>query len=190
MVAKVYGFLTGAGITAVAIFGFNAWRHVSDDDRLTLVLRDHCLPYVVQQITPFTDIGRTPGVFDNVSLPDGTRDGGSAIIFDGRFVAKWGVSDREGLTGPRTLRVCSVEAMSGSDDIVAFQVDAGGFAARYTDIIASVRPLKADDGSIAGEGGVVIWSEPDLPADDGLRVLMIGQTGAVVAVSVVMDVSD
>jgi hypothetical protein len=80
--------------------------------------------------------------------------------------------------------------MSGSDDIVAFQVDAGGFAARYTDIIASVRPLKADDGSIAGEGGVVIWSEPDLPADEGLRVLMIGQTGAVVAVSVVMDVSD
>ena len=34
VVSKLAGFLVGAGVAAVAVWGFKTWRHVSDEDRL------------------------------------------------------------------------------------------------------------------------------------------------------------
>lgn len=138
MVAKVYGFLTGAGVTAAAIFGFNAWRNVSDEDRLTLVITDHCLPYVTAGGLPFDGMGRAIGVYDGITTDERIINGGAAVIFDARFVAEWGV-----ITEP-PVRICMVYGVVKDAVQQVFEVAPDGFDGRVTRMIEPFDELRPD----------------------------------------------
>jgi hypothetical protein len=138
VVAKVYGFLTGAGITAAAIFGFNAWRNVSDEDRLTLVITDHCLPYVTAGELPFNGMGRAIGVYDGITSDKRIINGGAAVIFEARFVAEWGV-----IAEP-PVRICMIYGIKKDAVQQVFEVAPDGFIGRVTRMMESFDELRPD----------------------------------------------
>ena len=129
MVAKVYGFLTGAGVTASAIFGFNAWRNVSDEDRLTSVITDHCLPYVTVGGLPFDGMGRAIGVYDGITTDERITNGGAAVIFNARFVVEWGVIAKP------PVRICMIYGRMNDAVQQVFEVAPEGFIGRVTRMI-------------------------------------------------------
>lgn len=186
MVMKLFGFASGALAAALAVWGFNTWRHVSDDDRLTLILADHCLPYVQTGAIPFGDIGRTPGVYDEVDLRGGFTDDGAALLYDNRFVAQWGIAP-DGSGGE--LRACDVQPTYKDDTTAGFLVDADGFVARYTDVIATAEPL-IPEVDVLTDGPLTFgWFGADRPQLEGLRVVMVASPGVVSSAIVVGPVA-
>jgi len=177
--AKVLGFIAGVAVTAVALNIFNAWRHVSDDDRLTAVLADHCLPYVRFDTPPFENMGRTPGVFDNIDRRYGMEVGGVKLLFDARFVVHWGTVQNVGPAGDTTVRICEVDAVDTEDLDTAFQVSPDGFIDRYTNIIAPDGALVPEGDVLANGPSLVDWFNANGDKMDGLRVQMLVRRGIV-----------
>lgn len=180
---KRLGFLTGAVVGGLVVFAFNQWRHVSDDDRLTAVLRDHCLPYVQTGETPFQDIGRSPGVYDDVSVNETFQKGGARLVFDLRFVAEWG--ETEDADGP--VRVCSVSPTYGENTVAAFEVNPDGFVERYTDVLSADEPLSPTADQVTGGPTTFGWYGADRPQNRGLRAVFTVSPGLVSGVLLVKD---
>ncbi|WP_375279993.1 hypothetical protein [Pseudooctadecabacter sp.] len=176
---KRWGFLTGALLAAIGVWAFYALTGVSDDDRLASVLTDHCVPYVQTGDAPFSDMGRTPGVFDDVPLRDAVSDGGARLIYDGRFSAQWGTIDGVG----RASRICEISPIYTERRTPAFEVRADGFTARYADLLGLVAEQNTAP-NIAG------WYEDPTQQDRGLRVVMIAGDGIVSNVVVMDDLPD
>ena len=174
---KRWGFLTGALLGAIAVWAFYALTTETDDDRLATVLMDHCVPYVQTGADPFTDLGRAPGVFDNLDLRDSIAGGGARLLYDNRFTAQWG----EVTAGARTSRICEISPTPGEPD-AAFAVYPDGFIDRYATLLG----LTADVVDLGdGPSSVGFYTDPDRP-NDGFRVVMIASPG-LVANTVVMD---
>lgn len=176
---KRLGFLTGAGVAAIGVWAFYALTEVTDDDRLAEILSDHCLPYVTANTTPFTDLGRSPGVYDAVELRDDVTDGGARLLYNNRFVAQWGVFDG--------LRFCKVDPTYGDDTLAAFEVDASDFIPRYTAFISEFEPLEPDIETLDSGPRTVGWYGVDRPPFEGLRVVMVASPGLVSSVIAVKD---
>ncbi|MCF2871152.1 hypothetical protein L0664_08745 [Octadecabacter sp. G9-8] len=179
MVTKVLGLASGALVASLGVWAFNDWRHVSDDDRLTAILQDHCLPYVRSGDAPFDGMGRSPGVYDRVDLNDGFKDGGALLIHDARFVAQWGLSADSGPDGDTTFRVCDVKPTYGTDTVAGFVVAPDGFIARYSDVIAPDGALVADRDAVPDSPVILGWFNENGDQSDGLRVVMAVSTGLV-----------
>jgi hypothetical protein len=187
VVAKVYGFLTGAGITAVAILGFNVWRHVSDEDRLELVLTEHCLPYVSAGVTPFDGMGRTIGVYDGITTDERITNGGAAVLFDARFVAEWGE-----IAEP-PVRFCTVYGSTTDAAQQVFDVAPDGFIGRVSSMIEPFGDLRPDVAELDTTGGSeslvrsIAWREQNGPNYGGLNVTMTTAGGLIAEVMVFKD---
>lgn len=176
---KRWGFLTGAAVAAIGVWAFYALTGVSDDDRLAAVLTDHCLPYVQTGDAPFADMGRTPGVFDDVPLREAVSDGGARLIYDGRFTAQWGIIDSAG----RASRICEITPVYTERRTPAFVVRPDGFTSRYADLLGlSGAPQTAPN--------IAAWYEDPTQQDRGLRVVMIAGDGVVSNVVVMDDLPD
>jgi hypothetical protein len=184
MVAKVYGFLTGAGIAAVAIFGLNAWRYVSDEDRLELVLTEHCLPYVTAELTPFDGMGRAIGVYDGITTDARIFNGGAALLFDARFVAEWGE-----IAEP-PVRICMVSGSTADAAQQVFEVAPDDFIGRVTSMIepfGDLRPDVTDLDTTDGSESLVrqiVWREQNGTNDGGLNVTVTTASGLIAEVMV------
>ncbi|MDG1406935.1 MAG: hypothetical protein P8Q50_03675 [Octadecabacter sp.] len=188
MVAKVLGLATGSLVASVAVWVFNDWRYVSDEDLLATALRDHCIPYASAGAMPFEGIGRDVGVYDNVERDARVTEGGAAIVFDDRFTATWGeISEL-------SLRVCTLEGRSTAAE--HFSVELDGFADRITPLLAPLGDMGTDAARSHGgveEGSdfhVVGWFEADKTQDKGNRVVMAMVGSLVASVTVVADLSD
>ncbi|MDB4213581.1 hypothetical protein N9741_01775 [Octadecabacter sp.] len=188
MVAKVLGLATGALVASVAVWVFNDWRHVSDEDLLAVALSDHCIPYVSTGAMPFEGIGRSVGVYDNVERDARVTGGGAAIVFDDRFAATWGeISELP-------LRVCTLEGRGAEAGY--FTVELDGFADWITPLLAPLGDMGTDSarlrGSIDVGGGyqTVGWFEAGKAQDKGNRVVMAIVGSLVASVTVVRDLSD
>jgi len=165
---KRWGFLTGVVFGALVVWAFNALTSVTDDGRLAAVLQDHCLPYVTTGAAPFQDLGRTPGVYDALRTEDDFENGGLRLIFDNRFIAKWGEATNE--TGP--VRACIVTPNFGEGTQLAFSVSADGFIDRVTDLIRPFEPLAPNSDSMPEEPTVIGWYGVDRDGLDGLVVVL------------------
>lgn len=190
MVAKVFGLATGALVASLGVWGFSALRHVSDDDRLTSALAEQCIPYVQTGETPFVGMGRGVGVYDAVELDERVRDGGAAIIFDGRFAATWGELDDP------ALRLCQIDGRPNGAGVQMFAVAPDGFFARYSDIFQPLGDLQPDADRL-GESDLeysafhtVAWFEADRSEDRGNRVVMSIVDDHVASVIVIRDLAD
>ena len=182
---KRLGFLTGAVLAGIGVFLFNQWRHVSDDDRLTEVLVNHCLPYVLTGAPPFQTLGRTPGVHDDVEPNDRLTDGGTGLLYDLRFVARWVHSFDE--DGP--VRICRVEPSYGEGTVAFFSVDTDDFIERYTDVISEYAPLSPQSVPIGETPTVIGWYGADRTSSEGLRLVMSASSGAVSGLLVGTDMN-
>lgn len=190
MVAKVVGLATGALVASIAVWGFNSWRHVSDDDRLSEVLAGHCLPYVLSGTVPFEGMGRAPGVYDVVDLIDGLEDGGAVLIHDARFVAQWGVMPDAGVDRDTRFRICEVKPSYADNTVAGFAVTADGFGRRYSDIIAPDGALVPNFDEITSGPQMIGWYSTDGDQDAGLRVVMTASPSLVSSILVGMNLSD
>jgi hypothetical protein len=135
VVAKIAGLASGALVASVAVWAFNDWRHVSDEDLLFSALTDHCMPYIVDGTEPFVGEGRPIGVYDNVEIVAELTTAQSRLMYDDRFVASWG--EVEGTT----LRVCRVAGRPIGASAHAFAVDPDGFVERVTQAVSPLGDL-------------------------------------------------
>lgn len=170
-------------MAAGAVTAFNAWQHVSDDDRLEAVLTDHCLPYVRTGATPFAGMGRPVGVYDQAPLSDGLTNGGNAVIFDNRFVAQWG----EGEDANSPARVCTVNATFPRPDSRGFEVALVGAQDRITTSLPPDLNLTPDPSDLGPPPLTVSWREASADAGAGLRIFMTGQ---IIGVSTIIVIDD
>lgn len=183
---KRLGFLTGAVLAAIGVFLFNQWRDIDDDDRLTEILVDHCLPYVQTGAIPFQTLGRSPGVFDDV-LPNEQlqQDGGARLIYDLRFVAHWGVSsDFE-----NSARVCLVQPTYNDGTVPLFATDTTDLIQRYTNRVSQLGALTTDQVAMGGDLTTFVWQDADTDGTTGLRVALLAGRGAVSNVVVIADIT-
>lgn len=190
MVAKVLGLASGALVASLAVWAFNDWRHVSDEDRLTSVLGDHCLPYVRTGVTPFEGMGRGPGVYDEVDLDETLTTGSVLLIHDARFLAQWGVAQNAGPDGDTTFRVCKVDPTYSSNTVAGFVVRDDGFIDRYSNIISPDGALVADTETMPSGPSVIGWYNQNGTQSDGLRVVMVAGAGLVSSVVVATNLPD
>ena len=181
---KLAGFLVGAGLAGVAVFAFSSWRDISDDDRLTALLSDHCLPFVIEGIEPFGGLGRTPGVYDTVEPR--LSEGNLSLLYDGRFAGEWGLEEVEG----RPTRVCAVQPAYADGTVAAFQVDPDDFVPRYTAVLARTRDVQPEVNRIEDGPRSLGWFTDPSQRDTGLRVLMIVSPGLVTDVLVLNDLPE
>lgn len=177
---KRWGFLTGVLIGAIVVWVFNAVRHVDDDDRLSQVLKDHCLPYVMDGTVPFQSTGRAPGVYDDVDLRDTLFDDGARLIFDQRFTAQWGVLRR----GEADIRMCEVKPTYGENTAPAFAIETDGMLERYSALLG----LETDANAAPIGPVAILWAPPEAPLGQGLRVVMIVAPSAVSRLLVSKDI--
>ncbi|MCF2904756.1 hypothetical protein L0666_07135 [Octadecabacter sp. CECT 8868] len=183
---KLAGFLVGAGVAGIGVYAFNVLTTVTDDDLLSTYLSDHCLPYVLTGATPFADIGRTPGVYDELEVSENLENAGAAILENNRFVAEWG--EAENPSDPTSqLRVCTVEVSYAENSVAGFAVDQDGFVDRYTDVIAIAEPLVPEVDALTDGPRTLGWYGADRDAFEGLRVVMIASPGRVSSFVVVGD---
>lgn len=183
---KLAGFLTGAGVAAVGVYAFNALTTVTDDDLLSLYLSDHCLSYVQTGETPFTAIGRTPGVYDAVEVSENLQNAGAAILENNRFVAEWGKAENP--NDPTSqLRVCIVEVSYTENSVEGFVVEPDGFVARYTDVIATAETLVPEVDVLTDGPRTISWYSADRDPLEGLRVVMVARPARVLSVMVIGD---
>lgn len=185
--AKVLGLITGAAVAAAVLTAVSAWRHISDEDRLTEVLADHCMPYVRSGAAPFDGLGRPPGVYDVVDLRDGIEDGGAVLLYDGRFVAQWGVL--RGVGYP-TVRLCTVNPTHAAHTVAGFAINPDGFVARYSRIIAPDGDLTPETDVLTDGPGTLGWVDTDRRPDRGLRVAMVASLDLVSSVLAAKDIPD
>ena len=176
---KRWGFLTGAALGAIAVWAFYAFTTVSDDDLLTSVFEDHCLPFVQTGAAPFADIGRPPGVYDAADLRETIVDGSARIIFEGRFVAQWGTVEG----ADRESRICEIRPQNGSAVPPAFKVNPTGFVDRYSDVLGLAPDRDVFDGGPAVFG----WYEDPSDQSRGLRAVVVGSPGAISSVMILDD---
>jgi hypothetical protein len=183
---KLAGFLVGAGVAGLGVYAFNVLTTVTGDDLLSTYLSDHCLPYVQTGETPFTDIGRTPGVYDEVEVSENLENAGAAILENNRFVAEWGEAENPNdPTGK--LRVCIVEVSYTENSVEGFVVEPDGFIARYTDVIATAEPLVPEVDVLTDGPRTIGWYSADRDPFEGLRVVMVARPARVSSVMVVGD---
>ncbi|MEL6960093.1 MAG: hypothetical protein AAGL89_14185 [Pseudomonadota bacterium] len=185
MNVKRIGFLTGAAIAGVGVWAFYALTTVTDDDRLAEVLEDHCLPYVTTGVEPFTEMGRTPGVYDEVQPRDGLEDGGTKILHGNRFIAQWGIQTGNG----NTVRLCFVDPSYADNTIAAFDVTEDGFVSRMTRLFSTFDDLAPDRDVIESGPTVMGWFGMDRAPNEGLRVVMTVSPGLVSGVLVGADLN-
>lgn len=183
---KLVGFLMGAAVAGVGVFAFNTWRHVSDADRLAAVLLDHCIPYVQTGDTPFTDIGRTVGVYDGIDrLPD-IENGGIRLIYDARFVAQWGESgDADG-----PARVCIINDTYARSDSKGFEVAPASLTGWVASKIAPQTGLNGRQTDLTPPPRVMSWGQDGTDENSGLRLFLTAQMFGVSDVIVVSDMPD
>ena len=190
MVSKFAGFLVGAGMAAAVVWGFNTWRHVSDEDRLMAALNDHCLPYILTGETPFADMGRPIGVYDNAEADSRLEDGGARIVFDARFVASWGE-----ITEP-PLRICRLDGRPMGPHTQAFEIESADFFDQVTAAIQLLGDLRLDQERTDIELGVedifqtLGWFEADMPQARGNRLVMSVVQSQVSNLIVVRDLAN
>ncbi|MBU2994191.1 hypothetical protein Q4555_07560 [Octadecabacter sp. 1_MG-2023] len=185
---KLAGFLTGAGVAGLGVYAFNVLTTVTGDDLLSMYLSDHCLPYVQTGETPFTDIGRTPGVYDEVEVSDNLNNAGAAILENNRFVAEWGEAADPNNPASQ-LRICTVEVSYTENSVEGFTVDPEGFVDRYTAVIATAEPLVPEVDVLTDGPRTLGWYGVDRDLFEGLRVVMIASPGRVSSFMVVGDVN-
>jgi len=173
---KLAGFIVGAVVAAVGVTAFNTWRHVSDDDRLTRYLADHCLPFATGGDAPFDDLGRAPGVYDDFQSRDDLRDGGVRLLEGNRFAAQWGYLDNEGPNNDQVLRFCGVKATYAENTVSGFEVEPDGFVGRYSDVITAFGLLQPEEDTLTTGPRTFGWFETEA---EGLRVIMTASPGLV-----------
>ena len=184
--SKLAGFLAGAGVAALGVWAFYALTTVTDDDLLSLYLSDHCLPYVQSGTSPFTDVGRTPGVYDEVEASENLANAGVVILENNRFVAEWGETDDPNDPAGQ-LRVCVVETSYAESSVEGFAVDPDGFVNRYTDVIAGAERLVPEDDTLSNGPRTFGWYGAGRAVSEGLRVVMVASPARVSSVLVVGD---
>lgn len=184
---KLAGFVTGAAFAGVAVWAFNDWRHVSDEDRLLTVLNDHCLPYVDTGSTPFGGMGRALGVYDNADLDQTLVQGGARLLFDNRFLAQWGVSPI-GDGRPKDVRICRVAASYAAAGAEGFEVPDAGLIQKITGAIAPNGDLVTDYETVPNGPTTIGWFEPGTDISDGRRVVIVAGGGWVAYVVTANDV--
>ena len=184
---KVLGLITGAAIAGVVLAGVSAWRHVSDDDRLSELLADHCLPYVRTGATPFEGLGRTPGVYDVVDLREGVEAGGVVLLYDARFVAQWGILRS---AGNPTIRLCDVKPTYAANTVAGFAVNPDGFIERYSSVVAPNGDLAPEIDTLRDGPRTLGWVDAGGRPDRGLRVVMVASPGLVSSALAVNDLAD
>ncbi|MCW1950938.1 MAG: hypothetical protein KIH44_006200 [Octadecabacter sp.] len=184
---KFAGFLTGAGVAAIAVWGFNSWRDISDMDRVTAIIGDHCLPYVQFGTAPFQDMGRPVGVYDEANLSDSVTGGGNAIIYDNRFVAQWG----ESTDVNSAVRVCSVADSYVMANSVGFVVDTPAIADWIEGTVLAEIDLVATSTALGSVPSLLIW-EPPAQAErfSGLRIILNATENSVSSVLILDDLPD
>ena len=184
---KLAGFLAGAGMAAIAVWGFNTWRHVSDMDRVISIIGEHCLPYVQSGTTPFEGLGRPVGVYDQAELTERITDGGNAILYENRFVAQWGESID--LNSP--IRICSVKDSYSQADSVGFQVDTSVVAAWVDKNVIEGTGLVATYSELGVAPNLLIW-EPPAEAErfSGLRIIITATETSMSSIMLVEDLVD
>lgn len=178
---KVFGFIVGAVLTAAALTAFNMWRYVSDVDRLEAAIMDHCVPFTQTGATPFVGMGRPVGVFEQDYVAATMNNGGSAIIYENRFVAQWG----EGEDANSSARICIVRAIPSDHDREGFDVGHADLSDWITGFISPDLVL-----DLVGSGSVLpfaSWHQEGAADYTGLRVFLIGETGAIEQVMVMDD---
>lgn len=185
--AKVLGLITGAAVAGVVITAIGVWRHVSDDDRLTEVLADHCLPYVRTGATPFDGMGRSPGVYDVVDLREGIEDGGAVLLYDARFVAQWGILRT---AGNPTIRLCDLKPTYAANTVAGFAVKPDGFIERYSSVISPDGDLLPEMETLTDGPRTLGWVDAGGRTDRGLRVVMVASPGLVSSALAVNDLPD
>jgi len=186
VVAKILGLASGALIASIGVWVFNEWRHLSDEDRLKAVLKDHCLPYVENGTRPFDDMGRIPGVYDTVDVNENIEDGGIRLVFDNRFLAQWGVALRDNIS-PDLVRICQVSPILATAGDIGFAVPDEGLIETVTAVIAPDGRLVADTETVPDGPRTIGWFEPDTDPTEGLRVILVAGGGVV---SIVLTAND
>lgn len=188
---KVLGFIAGAVLAGTAVFAFNSWRHISDDDRLFAALERDCIPYVMTGVTPFEGLGRGIGVYDNVSVDARLTNGGAAILYDGRFVASWGdIQDPP-------LRICRVDGRPMGASTQSFEVDTDTLIDRVGVAAQALGDLQNEVERLGGGAAqddnmfqTVVWFEADQAEDKGNRVVLSLVQSRVSSMIVVRDRAD
>ncbi|WP_143849646.1 hypothetical protein [Octadecabacter ascidiaceicola] len=188
--SKLAGFLVGAGAAAVAVWGFNTWRHVSDEDLLMAALTDQCLPYILTGDAPFQDLGREVGVYDNTDADNRLIGGGAKIVFDARFVASWGE-----ITEP-PLRICRLDGRPMGAYTQAFEIESDDFFEQITVAVQPLGDLQLDQERTDIDLGAddlfqtLGWFETGMSLAQGNRVVMSVAQSQVSNVIVVRDLAD
>ncbi len=185
MVAKILGLATGAVVASIGVWAFNEWRTVSDGDRLASVIAEHCIPYVERGVTPFGGMGRPVGVYDDADLRGGLTEGGTAILFDNRFIAEWG----NAVDAQVSARVCSVKDSYSRSDSIGFVIETDNLTGWFDDLVGAEKGLVATPVSTEASPNMLIWQEPDADVSTGLRIVLLTLGGGVSAVSVVHDLA-
>ncbi|MGJ8625252.1 MAG: hypothetical protein ACSHW1_21120 [Yoonia sp.] len=167
---KALGFIAGAVVAGIAVFAFNTWRHVSDEDRLTAVIADHCLPFVQTGTAPFDGLGRGVGVYDGADLSPQIINGGSAILYDNRFVAQWGYN-ADAVT---PVRMCLVRPNSAEDDGNGFYVATRPFVEKLDADVMTPNGLVMIEDVLDSLPNVLVWEKQDSDGDmGGLTIMMV-----------------
>lgn len=183
--AKVLGLITGGAVAAAAVTGFNAWRYESDADRLASALRDNCLPYVQSGITPFQDIGRSPGVYDQFDRNDAITNGGARLIFDNRFSTQWGESE----DSDSPVRVCEISDLYARADSTGFEVMPQTLLSTLADFTGPDTGLVRVDSEQTPPPYLMIWTQTGADTSTGLRVILTAQMFGISGLLVVDDLT-
>jgi len=180
---KRWGFLTGAAIASIGVWLFYALTTVTDEDRLAAVLTQHCLPYVQTGATPFGDLGRSPGVFDNLNLNTSIEGGGARLIFEGRFAAQWGLAQ----DANSDVRVCAVQDIYARADSKGFEVPPHTLTEFIDDLLPADLGLAPVPQDLAPLPRVLAWTQNGKTTDDGLRLFLTEQVFGVSDVLMLQD---
>ena len=133
--------------------------------------------------SPFQDLGRSPGVFDNLELNTTIEDGGARLIFDGRFAAQWGLAQ----DANSDVRVCSVQDIYARADSKGFEVQPLTLTAFVDDVLPADLDLSPVPQDPAPPPRLLAWTQKGTSTDDGLRLFLTEQMFGVSDVLMLQD---
>lgn len=175
MVVKIAGLATGALVASVAVWAFNDWRHVSDDDRFAALLSG-CLDFVINGENAFSDQGRSLGVYDVPEFSGPTDAQSQRLLYDGRIE----VAVQTLGTFNIPTRFCSVAVVSNSANL-PLMLQNEGWTDAVSNTIADYRTVELRITELTATGLQYDWREPDMSPDDSLIVTMFGEAQSVSA---------
>ncbi|MDR5653443.1 hypothetical protein [Ruixingdingia sedimenti] len=173
-------FATGAGVALAGVWALRAFNGPDEATLLHGLLRDHCLPWVTDAVTPFADVGQPVSPAEMMLIDDPMRKWsiGARRIADGRFEAAWGATTDSWVPS----RLCLITAAETD----GFAVPPGSLVTGLTEALAGTG-LKPENPAPVDGPTVIGWvRDGDLPYT-GLRLVIVAAPGRILSAQMVDD---